>query len=274
MSAVVAPEPFPGMIDLPMPNAPLAGKRIVVTRPQAQAAALSEMIRAAGGVPVWFPTIAIEPLADHAALDAALARLAEFDLVVFVSANAVATALSRLRGPWPAQVAAGATGPGTAQALKDRGVAQVIVPARQFDSEGLVQELDARGVSPKTVMIIKGEGGRDWLADHLRARGAAVTALPAYRRVRAAPDPQIVGHLARTSALGGVVVSSSEGGVHLLALLGEAALDWLNRAPVFVPHERIAAHLRARGLTQVVLTEGGDAGLMAGMTAHFARSAA
>jgi uroporphyrinogen-III synthase len=262
--------PAPGVSGLATPARPLAGKRIVVTRPQAQAAALCEMIRAAGGIPVCFPTIAIEPLADHAALDAALARLAEFDLAVFVSANAVAAALARLRGAWPAQVAAGATGPGTAQALERCGVARVILPARQFDSEGLLQELDARGISPKSVMIIKGEGGRDWLADTLRARGAAVTALPAYRRVRAQAEPSIIGDPARAGTLGGVVVSSSEGGVHLLAMLGEAALDWLNRAPVFVPHERIAAHLRARGLTQVVLTDGGDAGLIAGMSAHFA----
>ena len=272
-AAVVASEPVPFLplssMSLPDRANSLGGRRIVVTRPQAQAAGLSARIREAGGVPVWFPTIEIEPLADNALLDAALARLGEFDLAVFISSNAVACSLARLAGTWPASVAAGATGPGTAAALKERGVARVIVPPSRFDSEGLIAEIARLGLAPSLVLILKGEGGREWLADTLRAQGAQVECVASYRRVAAQADPAIIGELVQAGELGGVVVASSEGGDHLLALLGDHALPWLNSAPVFVPHPRIAEHLRARGLTQVVLTEGGDAGLMAGMQAHF-----
>ncbi|MDB5803888.1 MAG: hemD [Betaproteobacteria bacterium] len=269
---VAAPAPVADVA--PLVGATLGGRRIVVTRPQHQALALSELIRAAGGIPVWFPAIEIEALADYSALDAALGRLAAFDLVIFISANAVLSAWPRLSGVWPAKLMAAATGPGTAAALAERGVARIVVPPDQFDSEGLVAELERAGISPKNVLIVKGEGGRDWLAEALRARGAAVEAVAAYRRVAGRADPRIIGELAQANQLGGVVVSSSEGADHLLNMLGARALDWLNRAPVFAPHPRIAAHLRERGLARVVLTAGGDAGLIAGISAHFAGASA
>ena len=268
-AAVVSPEPFPGMLDNILNHGFLQGRRIVVTRPRHQAAGLSERIRAAGGLPVWFPTIDIEALRDNGELDAALARLAEFDLAVFVSGNAVACACARLAGAWPASVPAGATGPGTAQTLAGHGVARVITPPARFDSEGLVEELDRIGLKPRRVLIVRGEGGREYLADTLRARGAQVECVASYRRVPSLSDPAVIGGLAAAHELDGLVVASSEGGDRLIELLGADALAWLNSAPVFVPHARIQAHLQARGLTRVVLTEGGDAGLMAGMQTYF-----
>jgi uroporphyrinogen-III synthase len=249
---------------------PLAGRRIVVTRPQNQAIGLSEAIRAAGGVPVWFPTIHIEPLADTPELDQALARLAGFDLAIFISSNAVACTWERLPGGWPATLYAAATGPGTAAALAGRGVARVVVPPVQFDSEGLIAELERQGIAPRHVLILKGEGGREWLADTLRERGIQVQCVASYRRVRAVTDVEIIGKLARAGELDGVVVASSEGGDHLVEMLGANAIAWLATVPIFVPHARIGERMRTHGMAQVVLTGGGDAGLIAGITAHFA----
>ncbi len=145
----------------------------------------------------------------------------------------------------------------------------MIVPPAQFDSEGLVAELRRRNFSPKHVLILKGEGGRAWLADNLREHGARVERVDCYRRCRAVSDSRIIGRLAEARELAGMVVVSSEAGDNLMALLGEAALRWLEDVPVFVPHPRIEQTLRAHGLTRVVLTAGGDTGLMAGITAYF-----
>lgn len=265
---VVAPEPFPGLPPEASSNL-LAGRKIVVTRPQAQALALSAGIRAAGGIPVWFPTIEIAPLASYRELDRALAGLREFDLAVFVSANAVACAWARLAAPWPAGLAAAATGPGTAASLNARGVAVVIAPAAQFDSEGLLAELRQREFRPRRVLILKGEGGREWLSDQLRLQGARVDSVACYRRVRAGADPAVIERLAQARELSGVVVASSEGGEHLMALLGAPALQWLQDVPIFVPHQRIAQAMRGHGLRRVVQTAGGDAGLMAGIGGYF-----
>lgn len=248
----------------------LVDRQVVVTRPQDQAQALSELIVAEGGTPVWFPTIAIAPVVDARELDACLTRLAQFDLVVFVSANAVTHAFAR-GFTWPAEVHAGATGPGTAAQLRQFGVARVVVPKRQFDSEGLLAEIDSRGLMPQRVLIIRGDGGREWLADALRARGVVVTSVASYRRARATPDPEALHRLLGAERIDAVTVTSTEGGEHLVSLLGADALAWLNRAPMFVPHERIGRCMRQRGVHHVVVTAGGDEGLVAGMVNYFMR---
>lgn len=268
MSIAVADQP---QLEAALFKDALHGQKIVVTRPQNQAAGLAERIRAIGGVPVWFPTIHIEALEDNAELDAALGRLEQFDLAIFISSNAVACTWVRLPAGWPNGLAAAATGPGTASALTQRGVARVIVPPTQFDSEGLVAELDSLGIAPKNVLIFKGEVGREWLADTLRARGARVECVASYRRVRADTDVGILERLVQAKELAGMVVASSEGGDYLIDMLGANALPWLTDVPVFVPHARIAERMRGHGLKQVVLTAGGDGGLIAGIAAHFAR---
>lgn len=246
----------------------LVARQVVVTRPQDQAQALSELILAHGGTPVWFPTIAIAPVPDTRELDDCLARLAQFDWVVFVSANAVTHAFAR-GFAWPAELPAGATGPGTAAQLRQCGVARVVVPKRQFDSEGLLAELDNQGVAPQRVLIIRGDGGREWLADALRARGVTVTSVASYQRARAIPDPAALQQLLGAARIDAVTVTSTEGGEHLLSLLGKDALTWLNRAPMFVPHERIGRCMRQRGVHNVLVTAGGDEGLVAGMVNYF-----
>lgn len=256
---------------------PLAGLRIVVTRPAAQAALLADLIRAQGGEPVLFPTIDIEALDDCSGLDAALAQLSSFDLVVFVSANAVQQAWARLdaRGwAWPAQPRAAATGPATAAQLSARGNKNVLYPPQRFDSEGLLAELERTGMAPQRVLIVRGSGGREWLADALAARGAAVQTVASYVRVQGRADNAPLRRLAADQGLGAITVTSSEGGAHLLAMLGADGVAIVNQVPLFVPHPRIAARMRALDCTNVIETAGGDAGLMAGMVAHFARVAA
>src|SRR6476646_3352427 len=107
---------------------PLAGRRIVVTRPRVQAAGLVAGLRALGAEPVECPAIAIVPPASYAPLDAALARLGEYDWLLFTSVNGVAAFTARRAGlgqqdPLPAGVRVGAIGPATASALRAAGLA-------------------------------------------------------------------------------------------------------------------------------------------------------
>ena len=254
----------------------LAGRRIVVTRPAGQALHFADMIRAAGGDPVAFPTIDIAPLRDSAALDRALAQLSEFDLAVFVSANAVLHGFKRLAAlklSWPAWLRTAATGPGTAAALAAQGHVDAIHPPSRFDSEGLLAEIEQLGLQPKHVLIVRGTGGREWLLDALTARGIAVTAVASYMRVCGTADAVPLKEMARVQQVDAFTVTSSEGGENLLTMLGEDALAVLGQTPIFVPHPRIAARLRADDCVHVIETAGGDAGLMAGMRSYFAKAA-
>ena len=122
------------------PSGPLAGRCIVVTRPQAQAAPLVEAIAAAGGRPLLFPLLEISPAPDVGPLDQAVASLSDYALVVFISPNAVTHAVPAIlaRGAWPAGVVPAAVGPGTVKALAAHGIGGCLVPSERFDSEALL----------------------------------------------------------------------------------------------------------------------------------------
>ena len=165
---------------------PLAGRTIVVTRPQAQAAPLAAAISAAGGTPLVFPLLEISPAADPQPLAEAAARLAEYAVAAFVSPNAVEHALPVLlaHGTWPASLLPAAVGQGTLRALAAHGVGGCIAPTERFDSEALLAlpELAAERVAGRHIAIFRGDGGRELLADTLRERGASVDCITCYRR--------------------------------------------------------------------------------------------
>ncbi len=166
--------------------------RVLVTRPQAQAAEWVARLQALGVAAAAVPLLGIDGPADVHAVRRAWAGLAQHRAVMFVSPNAVerffAAATDSGAPAWPAGVLAAGTGPGTQAALLQAGVppAQVLCPAPdspKFDSEALWPLL--RGCGPwagASMLVVRGEGGRDWLADHLRAEGADVHFVEAYRR--------------------------------------------------------------------------------------------
>lgn len=255
-----------------MMSGALAGRHIVVTRPRAQAAPLAKRIAAAGGDALLFPLLEIEPLAEREQLAATAAHLADYLLAVFVSPNAVAHALPELlaAGDWPATTRPAAVGPGTAKALAESGVPGCLVPEQRFDSEGLLAlpEFAPAAVDGRQIVIFRGDGGRELLADTLRARGAQVDCVTCYRRRGPAAGMAPLLDAWREGRLDAIVVSSSEGLRHLAAGLPPEAREWLLRTPLFVPHARIADSARELGLTRIVLTGAADDGLIEGLLAY------
>lgn len=255
-----------------MSAGPLAGRTIVVTRPLAQAAPLADAIAAAGGEPLVFPLLEIAPAADPQPLIAAAARLDEYALAVFISPNAVDYSLPLLLADraWPAGVQPAAVGQGTVRALAAQGVAGGIAPTERFDSEALLElpPLAADRVAGRRVAIFRGDGGRELLADTLRARGAHVDCIPCYQR--RGPSGGAAPLLAawRAGRLDAFTVSSSEGLRYLVDLLDDDGRERLRQTPVFVPHARIAETAAALGLRRVVLTGGADAGILTGLFAY------
>ena len=225
--------------------------RLIVTRPQAQAEPLVAELRAAAVDAVALPLIHIQPVADEHALHEAWRTLAAQALVMFVSANAVQHFM-RLRPAeaWPPQLLAGSTGPGTSAALLAAGVPvalQVAPAGGGMDSEALWQQLRTRDWQGRRVLVVRGEGGRDWLAAQLRERGAQVDFVAAYRRCL----PQL--GAAAQAVLAGALqqpdrhlwsFSSSEAASNLARLAPQA--DWQRSAAV-APHARIVAALRQLG---------------------------
>jgi uroporphyrinogen-III synthase len=252
---------------------PLTGRRIAITRPKAQFDSLAEAVRLQGGVPIAAPLLEITGIDNNQALQTAAIQLSQYCLAIFISPNAVSHSLPTLleNQPWPALLQVAAIGPGTAKALGEQGIHHCMLPPEaQFDSEGLLSrtELQASAISGQRVLLLRGEGGRELLADTLSARGATVEAIACYRRQAplAIAEPFIEGWA--NKSLDGIVLSSSESLDNLMGALSTAQLQCLSLTPIFVPHTRIAERCRNAGLQQVVLTPPAEEGMLAGLLAY------
>ncbi len=232
-------------------NTLLAGKHIAITRPVEQAKKLAELIKNAGGTPILFPLIEITPLADYALFDAALSQIETYDWAIFISSNAVQSGMPRLiKKGIPANLKFAAIGPATAKELESFGVKQVLTPHERFDSESLLALPEM--FTTKNVMIFRGLGGREILAESLKQRGATVTFAECYQRT----NPQKNCDLLKTTKLYGIVVTSSEAMRHLIDLAENA--EWLKNTPIFVNHARVAEEALKQNLQVHVAETGGD----------------
>ncbi len=234
--------------------------QLIVTRPAAQAADWVQALQALGQDAVALPLLDIAPVADAAPLHAAWRALPGTALAMFVSANAVAHFFARAPAglAWPAGLRAGCTGPGTAAALRAAGVPPAAIveppPGANFDSESLWALLAHEDWAGRRALVVRGEEGRDWLADTLRARGATVDFVAAYRRCAPVPDAAAQALLARALAAPAAhlwLFSSSEAAAHLRTLAPGA--DW-SRSGALASHPRIVQTARDLGFGQVVLT--------------------
>ena len=251
---------------------PLAGRGIVITRPAHQTGSLAEWVTAAGGRVILFPVIEIVDPLDFAPFNAVIDRLQEFDLAIFISPNAVNKAMHFIsaRRALPLGLRVAAVGRASVNALRARGVADVIGPVESFDSETLLALPELRDVAGKRVVVFRGVGGRELLGDTLIARGAHVAYAECYRRIRPLLDPApLLGAWAR-GEVNAVVITSSEGLSNFLEMIGKAGERRLEATPVFVPHPRIAETARLRGLSEVVTAAAGNEGMIAALCAYFA----
>lgn len=247
----------------------LQGRGIAVTRPAAQADKLADLIAARGGHSILFPLLAITPLADYHAFEQKLEALKHFDWAICISSNAVQQALPRLLdrlGAVPDHLRFAAVGPSTAAELARFGINDLLVPASGFDSEALLALPQMQQVAGRRFMIFRGIGGRETLAETLRARGASVDYAECYRRVNPQRDASVLATLWQNRALHAIVVTSSEAMRHLLQLTDDGKAAWLRAIVICVSHARIAELPRRLGLRVAVAETSGDDSLLQCLT--------
>lgn len=233
--------------------------RVIVTRPAAQAQEWVARLAARQIDAVALPLIEIAEAPDPPAVHAAWQSLERQALVVFVSPSAVERffALRPARAAWPPATRAASVGPGTSAALRASGVpeAAIVEPeaeAPQFDSESLWARLQHESWDGRPVLLARGDGGREWLADRLRDAGARVEALAVYRRIAPAFDA------GRQALLRAALDRPQE---HLWFFSSSEAIDRLDAATAghdwqaasaLATHPRIAARARALGIGRVM----------------------
>jgi uroporphyrinogen-III synthase len=249
-----------------MADLPLHGLRIAVTRPRDQAAPLMQCIAQAGGVPLAFPLLEIEAAELTLALREQFSRIPQAGLAIFISPNAVQYGMAALRVvgiELPSSLKIAAVGQGSAKALRELGIPEIVAPTERFDSEGLLALPELQQVAGQRVMIFRGNGGRELLGDTLAARGAIVEYVECYRRSRPPQD----GAALVAAAPDAIIVTSSEALGYLWDMLDEGARAALCNTPLFAPHARIDELAQRQGWRRVMPAGSGDDGLLAGLIA-------
>ncbi|WP_420474107.1 uroporphyrinogen-III synthase [Noviherbaspirillum sp. ST9] len=248
---------------------------VVITRPQAQAAVLAQKLSALGRDAVVFPLLEILPLPDQTTLKATLRNVGSYAMVAFVSPNAIDAAFAHI-DQWPAHVALAVVGEGSKTALAQHGLttanATIFSPVDPLrtDSQTLIEALDLDALRGKRVLILRGETGRELMADALRNHGVQVEQVAAYRREAPALDDAKKSQLHTLLASGADwIITSSEALRILLQMVrdtgGEAAVVKMQQQCLVVPHVRIAESARALGFANIVQTGSGDEPLLAAL---------
>ena len=211
-----------------MSGAPLAGRRVLVTRAAHQAGKLSASLRALGAVPVEVPVLEIQPPESFAGLDRALGVIDGYDWLILTSANAVRVLAERgaalgiiLEQLQRLDVAA--IGEATAGAARQAGLPIALIP-EAYVAESLVEALGAR-TAGRRVLLARAAVGRDVIPDALRAAGAEVDVVEAYRNGIPAAAPGQLREALR-AGLDAATFTSSSSVTHLRDVVEAAGLGW------------------------------------------------
>jgi uroporphyrinogen III methyltransferase/synthase len=253
---------------------PLFGRRVLVTRTEAQADEMRAALREAGAEAVLLPMLRLAPPEDWSEVDAALAGLDRYDALLVTSANAIrclaerAAALGRelsaLRG------AVVCIGPKSAEAALREGLPVHTLPAERFDAEGMLEAiLRHHPPAGRRFLLPRSSAARETLPEGLREAGARVDAVCVYRTL----PPQVDAAALRESLLRGeldaLTFTSPSTARHFAQLLDAAALAAARRCAVAAIGPLTAEALRVVGLAPDVVPERAEAAeLVAALAAH------
>lgn len=235
----------------------LAGVGVLITRPEHQAAGLSRLIQAEGGATLVLPALDIHASPERPAIKAAIGPVDRFNLVVFISANAVRFGVDLLGQR--RDLALAAIGRATAQALNAAGHRVSLIPTGGSDSEALLAAPEMAHMAGQRVLIVRGKGGREALAETLRARGAEVVYAEVYERIPARPTRKVLDELEELWRHGGVDVytaTSSELLEALVAILTPRCRGLMDSTAMLTGAARVVDRAQRLGLgSPVILAE-------------------
>jgi len=233
----------------------LAGKRVLVTRPRAQAADFIEKLASLEAVPVVFPTIEISAADDTTLLDQAIERLATYDWVIFTSVNGVSTFWERLSSLGKdsgafSGVRVAAIGPATGRALSERGIQPDYIP-EEYVAEAILAGLGS--VRGQRILLPRADIARKALREMLETQGALAEEIGLYRTLPARPDPQALAELKMGVDI--ATFTSSSTVRNFFELLGDEAYTVLRGALIACIGPITAGTAREKGLAVDLIAE-------------------
>jgi len=208
-----------------------ANKNVLVTRPAGQSIELCKGIESMGWECTPFPVIEIININATSSLRAVVNNFNIYHIALFVSVNAVTYGLRWLKQNhlnWPQEILIGGVGKSTAKALVEQGSLRVdLAPEQRFDSEALLALNGLKNVKNKNIVIFRGNGGREYLANTLKARGAFVDYAEVYERRRPARTIACMLNEEQRKRINIVVSTSNEGLENLYIMTEEVIRPWL-----------------------------------------------
>jgi uroporphyrinogen-III synthase len=248
---------------------PLERRRIVVTRPEAQAKELATALERVGATAIVLPLVSVVPFSDSTVLREALGELERYEWVVFTSANGVAAVRDQLpNGASLASVRVAAVGPVTAAAIRDLGSEPAFVPDR-FEADAIADGLGPLGGT--RILLPQADIAPSRLADKLRTRGAIVDAVAAYRTRFLEPSPDQIAEL-ETGADAVVLASGSAARSFASLVAHHEVLRW---ALLVCIGPKTTAAAREVGLpVGLVAPEATADGIIQALVSHYRESTA
>ncbi len=238
-------------------TADLRGLGVMVTRPAHQAEPLCKLIEGAGGRPYRFPLLEIQPPeAPLHEIQSQLDQLTEFDIAIFISPNAVERGIKLIqeRGNLPKQLQLATVGQGSARLMtRLLGRKPDFCAPPPFNSEALLTNTGMQNLSERNIIIFRGNGGREVLAETLRSRGAKVEYCEVYRRICPKFAPATLTQAWEHGKISVITITSGEGLRNLVHLAGSVNQHWLFQTPLVLINRRLATLARELGFKQQLL---------------------
>lgn len=222
-------------------SAPLMGRTVVVTRPLAQAGSICESLERMQAKVVYFPTIRITAVKNIASAKKILRQLEAYDMVIFISTNAVhyAVKVAQELGLSFQHKRLAAIGLATRTTLENYGFEVSITAATRFTSEALLAHARLQQLAGQKILIVRGSGGREHLRQELQSRGAQVDYAEVYQRQL--PTPRNTTDLCTLPEQdAAVLIHSAESVQNLCSLCSINERQWLTHVTLIVGSERIA----------------------------------
>jgi uroporphyrinogen III methyltransferase/synthase len=257
---------------------PLFGRRIVVTRSREQATEVVDMLEERGAEAIHAPAIRIAPPEDVELLDAACEAVATFDWLILTSVNAADYFMRRLLAVSDIRELKGVRictiGASTAERVRRYGIRVDLVP-EEYHAEALIDALRGQdAVAGRRYLLPKADIARELLADELRAHGAIVTDIVAYRTLLASTErdsDQDVYRMLLDRQIDAVTFTSPSSVRNFVKMLGEdQAVDLLQATVVACIGPVTAEAAQQLGIATTVMPERFTvADLVDALVAHF-----
>lgn len=233
-------------------------KKILVTRPHHQAENICRLIEKQGWEAMRFPTIEIQARSLSAQEIERIQNINHYQQVFFVSANAVNFAFQLMNNKIEClhKISCFAMGKASYQALIRYGLSHAVVPQQGFNSEAMLALPETQNIHGQFCLIIKGDGGRELLADGLRKRGAKVDYLQVYKRVTPKVDSYLISEHLHHQALNAILIYSGDALQNLVQMLAneETNKNLLN-TPVVVISQRVQSLAKKIGFKKIIIAD-------------------